>query len=242
VQRLVEVVDLASGEIPPHADRDVLQRQGANSDATQAGHRDPDLLHQAADDVEHPLVDHNLEDQPVVGLAEDAALRGNNPLAVDHQAVAQALKGRFGRAGEGEHVVLLLQPVPRVHDAVGDVAVVGEQQQTFGLAVEASDRVDPLRNLDQLHHRLAVALVAHGRDIAAGLVEQQVARRLASEQLAVNVDLACLGIDLGAELGDDGAVNRHAPGHDQLFGPPAGAGAARGHHALEALHRRSSGG
>jgi hypothetical protein len=68
-------------------------------------------------------------------------------------------------------VVLLVEFVARVHDPIGDVAVVGQQEQPFGVAVKPAHRIDPLRDLDDVHDGAPVPLVLRGRDVAAGFVE-----------------------------------------------------------------------
>ena len=48
--------------------------------------------------------------------------------------------------------VLLLDTVARVGEPVGQLAVVGQQQQPFGVDVEAPDREDPRLGGHELHH------------------------------------------------------------------------------------------
>lgn len=132
-------------------------------------------------------------------------------------------------------MVLLGQAVAGVHHAVGDVAVVGQEEQPLGVAVEAADRVDPLADIDQVHHRPPLALVARGGDVAARLVEEEVAGSLGAQQVAVDPDLGGAGIDLGPELGDDLAVDVDAARPDQFLRPAAGGNAARGEDSLQAF-------
>ena len=66
-----------------------------------------------------------------------------------------------------------------VHDAVGEVAVVRQEQQPLGIAVESADRVHALRHIvEQVHHAAAVKFIRDRRHIAAGLVEHDVAQIL----------------------------------------------------------------
>jgi hypothetical protein len=129
-------------------------------------------------------------------------------------------------------VILLVELIPRVHDPVGDVAVVGEEEETFGVAVEPTHRVDPFPDLDDVHHRPAVAFVFRSRDIAARFVEDQIARPLCPEQLPIDLDLGASWIGFGAELGHHLPVDGHPSGRDESLRRPSRSDAARGENTL----------
>ena len=135
-----------------------------------------------------------------------------------------------------QDVVLLLESEARVHDPVRHVAVVREEEKPLGVSVQPSDRVDPLGEVHQLHHGPAASLVAHRRDVAAGLVDHQVAERLGPEESAVDPDLGKDWIDLCPELRHDHTVHHDPTLADQVFGGAARGDAAGGKHALEAFH------
>ena len=63
-------------------------------------------------------------------------------------------------------------PVARVGEPVGELAVVGEQDQPGRVGVEAADRVEAALGVDQLDHRPAAARLARGRDDPGRLVER----------------------------------------------------------------------
>ena len=48
--------------------------------------------------------------------------------------------------GLGEDVVFLGQPVTGMHDAIGDIPVIREEQQALRVAVEPAHRKDALRH------------------------------------------------------------------------------------------------
>ena len=66
--------------------------------------------------------------------------------------------------------------VRRVHELVGEVAVVGEQQQPLAVGVEPPDVVDPLLHpvAEEVGERGAALLVRHRGDHPARLVHRQV--------------------------------------------------------------------
>ena len=67
----------------------------------------------------------------------------NNPLAIDLDAVADAAHDAFGGFLRRQHEVLLRQPVPRMHDAIRDLAVIREEQQPLRVPVEPANREQP---------------------------------------------------------------------------------------------------
>jgi hypothetical protein len=108
----------------------------------------------------------------------------------------------------------------------------GEDQQPLGVPVEPADGVYALLDVDELHDRPAAALVVHRGDVAAGLVDEEVAERLRAQQAAIDPDLGRRGVDLGAELGDDDAVDHDPTLADQLLGRR---GARRRHGCQDSL-------
>ena len=96
---------------------------------------------------------------PVIRLLHEPHARRAGRPVVELDALAQrAQRARRGHALDlGE--VLLLDAVARMREQLRELAVVGEHQQAFGVAVEAADRE---------HARLAGHEVEHGRRDPAG--------------------------------------------------------------------------
>ena len=77
-------------------------------------------------------------------------------------------------------------------EAVGEVAVVREEEHAGRVAVEPPDRNDADRAADEVDDRRSALGVACGRDRAARLVEEDVAERLLADETAVDTDVvAC---------------------------------------------------
>ncbi len=112
-------------------------------------------------------------------------------------------------------------------EATSEVAVVGEEQQAGGVAVEPADGIDALWTgaVDEHHHGFAVLGVVDGGDEAFGLVEEEVAFALAVEGFATVFDHVAF-VNLEAHLGDYFAVDGDAASGDELVGitPRANAG------------------
>jgi uncharacterized protein with GYD domain len=117
-------------------------------------------------------------------------------------------------------LVHLLDAVARMGEAVCQVAVVGEEQGAGRVGVEAADRHDPRRVVDELDDGAAALRVAGRRDRCSGLVQEDVGERLPFERASVELD-AVAGADEGVELARL-AVDRDAPGLDQLVGAAPG--------------------
>ncbi len=80
------------------------------------------------------------------------------------------------------HPVGLRHFVARVGEAVGQLAVVGEQQQAGRVGVEPADRVEARLALDQADHRRPRSGLLRGRDDAGRLVDRPDLTRLRADQ------------------------------------------------------------
>ena len=100
--------------------------------------------------------------------------RGHAVVELDALAQrAQRLLGHRDAAAADVGDVDLRDLVARVREAVGEVAVVGQQDQAGGVGVEAADRVEPRAGrVDELDDGRAAVGVLGGRDDAARLVDQ----------------------------------------------------------------------
>ncbi len=140
---------------------------------------------------------------------------------LEHDTRLQALEHLVIHFPTYAHGVFAVHFVRRVHQAVGQLTVSGEQQQTGGVDVQTAD-VDPTTFLgawQAIKHGRATFRVVAGADLAIGLVvHDHPARRLGRlftlDQLAVHsngvmqVDAlakgGCYAVDLDAALADPG--------------------------------------
>ena len=62
-----------------------------------------------------------------------------------------------------------------MHELIGDLAVIGEDEKSLGIHVESSAGIYTLRNVrKQLRNAAASLVVAHGGDIAARLIQHHI--------------------------------------------------------------------
>ncbi|GIW03911.1 MAG: hypothetical protein KatS3mg059_0531 [Thermomicrobiales bacterium] len=114
-------------------------------------------------------------------------------------------------------MVFLFKTVPWMHDAIRELPVVGEQEQTRRVSVQPAHGVDTLRHLHDVHDCPAIALVSGRGDIATRFVEQDITLRLGPDELAVDADLRPLRVDLGTELCDHPPIHGDAARADKLL-------------------------
>jgi hypothetical protein len=120
---------------------------------------------------------------------------------------------------------------------LGQVAVVGQQEQALTVLVETADGVDTLMNVrHQVHGPRPAGGVVVGAQVAARLVDDPIDGPLNLQRLAIDLDLLVLGIDLGAELADDVAVHGDAAAENQLLAVPPRTDASVGQVFVEAFH------
>jgi len=249
----VERLDLASAEFAEGAGWDI-EDQRAVADAADLFDVVTYLLEHLAQLAVAALGEGDLEPGvfaaadllDLCGLGEDAVAAASANLveaaAVDHDAAAEVVDSlRCGRAGDFDEVGLFYSRCC-FGELVGEVAVVGHEQQAFRQVIETPDGVEA-RELHVLADGLLLRVLAEELedggamlgvvccgDVAARLVDHEVALRLgAVEQLAVDADVVFGGVGAGAEFGDDAAFE------DDLFGLAAAGDAGLGEDFLEAV-------
>ena len=123
----------------------------------------------------------------------------------------------------------LSTPWRGVGDAVGQLAVVGQQQQALGVGVEPADREHPRLGRHELDDGRPAVGVLGRRDDAGAACSAGSGRGpgFDADRRAVDLDEVGVGVDPPAEHGDL-AVDRHPAGGDQVLAdPPAAPAAAR---------------
>lgn len=165
----------------------------------------------------------------IVGLAHQTYLRRSSAhraqgfrtrLAADANSLAQLLNVIFLRQPSDFYQICLGDVRSGLGQEVGQLAVIGHEQQAFTGVIKASDGIDTFTHvLDQAHHRRAAFRIRDGGDITPGLVNQKINVLFSAvKQLAIHFDVVAGEISFGAQLSDDLSVDRDATLRDQFFG------------------------
>ena len=109
----------------------------------------------------------------------------------------------------------------RSRDALGEFAVVGEQQQAFAVIIEPAHRIDA--RLDAAQQVASPSARPSGSVTVVtkflGLLQREVDGLLGrADASAVHFDVIALEVGLGSQFGNHCAVDRDAAFHDQLLG------------------------
>lgn len=204
---LVELNQLAWCQITPGARRNCLKHQRSQSHAAQPHHCYADGLHHPPHHVIEPLVQDNLDHEPLACFPHQANLVRDNGATVDLDAAAQDFELAFARPLVGDDVIFLGQAKAWVHHPVRDITLVREQDEPLRIAIEPTDRIHALRDVHEVHDGPAAALVLDGGDEAGWLVEQDKAWLLAAQGFAIDTDVICQWIDARPENSHDLAVH-----------------------------------
>ena len=162
-------------------------------------------------------------------------LIGENLAVFERNALGDAVHVGARQGFVERHLIDFLLPEGRMGELLGQIAVVGEQQQSETVLVETPHRVDAFRAgaLHQLHDGFARMRIVERSHIALGLVEHKIDLLFALHAAVVEFHLVG-GQHLGAQLGDDLTVDGHQTRRDEIVGLAARAESRLGQKAVQA--------
>src|SRR5437899_133013 len=112
-------------------------------------------------------------------------------------------------------MVCLLDAITRMHESIGQVAVIGEKKQPFTLGIEPADGIYALFYMrNQIDGPRAASGIVIRAYVARRFIYEPVNGPLAPNGLSVDADLLLVRLDLDAEVANFFAVNGDAPGGD----------------------------
>ena len=237
----VERGDLLWGKRSPLAQRQITEEQIALTNADQPTHliaKEPGDL---ADLTLAALAQHNTKPRPLVSRLDqiDPGRRGR--LTVKDHTLAPLAHGlRVERLIE-ERAILLLHLVARVGELVGQLAIIGKQQETLAIDIKPAHGIDAGGDIDQIDHCRATLGVIHRRDHANGLIQHQVgAGRRLTDGLAINLNHILTEIHPGTGLLNHTAIHRHATGGNHAFTVATRRDARTSEHLLQAFSTQNN--
>ena len=192
-----------------------------------------EALEDAAHDAVASRVDFNAG-LIAVGLGGVADSIGVDGAVFKLDAVGDALHVVLGDVFVSPYMIDFLFDILGMGQLGREVAVVGEQEDAGGVAVESSHGVDALvtGSLDNIHDGQTAVGVIAGGDAVLGLVEKDVALSFQCHYLVIILDGVVVG-NLGAEFCNDLTVDLYEALLDKLVGFAARADTGIGHKLVE---------
>ena len=217
----MEHVHLFGREETPFAATYVLLGQAGEGHAVEVHHLIADFLEYTAYDA--VLTRVNLEtDMTTVGFRELEGIR-DDALVVQHHSGANDSLIHFVEFAVERHGVNLLLMEFRVRQLGGEVAVVGQQEHTGGVAVEASHGIDTLRAgvTNDVDNGMTLLRIIRRGDGILGFIEQDIDLALTANGLVVESDIIRRQ-HLRAEAIHGLAIDGDHTGLDEIIGLTAG--------------------
>lgn len=150
------------------------------------------------------------------------------------EAVAEPVEFFVGQQAAGFNKIALGDVEVGVHDALGKLSIVGEEEQPAGIEVEASDRDDEGANIaEEIVDGGTILRVLVGGEVTFGLVEDEVDVLFTDERLGVEQDLVAVHIDPVIGVQNHLAVDGDPAGADPATGFGAGAEAGLRQYSFE---------
>src|SRR5690348_3472070 len=137
---------------------------------------------------------------------------------------------------------MLFQRVARVGQVQGEITIVGQQEQSTGVDVQASNGVDALAahvRGQEVKYGWPSLRVAGGAEIASGFMQQNVHLLCVElDGFSIDGDAVAFGIDARALRRYDLSVDAYAPRFNQQFGVTARSDTCMGEVARQSLSLR----
>ncbi|MPN52959.1 hypothetical protein SDC9_200622 [bioreactor metagenome] len=94
---------------------------------------------------------------------------------IQHNAVLQMSDSHVIQPTMNHRSIRFVYLVPGMGTAIGEIPIVGQQQQAFGIVVQSAHRKQPWAGIPhQVQHCFAPSVIAAGRKYACGLIQHNV--------------------------------------------------------------------
>ncbi len=182
------------------------------------------------------LVEDDLQPGALTLRLQAAHPSGADVAIAEPDALEQLLDVFACRPAGYLNLIRFLDAEARMHETVGQVAIVGQQQQTLTVFVEPAHGVDALADVrHQIDGARPAGRIEVGAEVAARLIDQPVDELLAVQRLAIDAH-RIVGFDLRAQLADNQAIHADAATDNQLFAVPPRANASMSQEFVETFH------
>jgi len=193
--------------------------EGEGADASPAEGEDgvADSFQHSANHALAAGMHRKFNQRAVLAAAQEAHPRGAGGPIIQHYALFELVESGPRWAAFHFGLVYLIHVVPGMGEAIGEFAVVGDEQQSLGIGIEAAGRVEALSEFaQQFEDRLAAAMIGHCGEGTARLVQEEIASGLELDGASIQLDPRPLRVNEKGGVGGHFAVNANAAGADQV--------------------------
>jgi len=232
---IAEEVGLAFFEEEVAALGDAFQGEMGEGDALHFFDGMQLLEEGAAQDVEFGAA--GVDFVPEIGGAAASGIRLANSAEARAGFLAETIEFFEGETALNLDVIDLRELGPGFEHGGGEIAIVGEKDEAGVGVVEGADGINAFGKAAQEIAKGAAALgIGEGGDDFGRFVEKEIdVIFFGFDEAAGGFDLVLGGIGLGAEFGDDLAVDAHLARENELLGVAARGDAGVGDDFLEAV-------
>ena len=211
-----QTVYLLLGEVAPVAAANVLLSQSGKLHAVELGNLISQRLEDAANDA--VLARVNLDAYllliGIAGILDGVSL---DVTVLQRDALGNLLHIVSRNSLVQVNVIDLLLQELGVRQLRSQVAIIGKQQHTGGVAVQTTNGIDALGAsiLNKVHHRLTLLGIIAGGNVVLGFVQQHINLLLQCNGLVVETDVVGAH-HLGTQLVDNLTIDSHHTSLDKL--------------------------
>jgi len=229
-ERLAQDQEILLAEITVTSRLDATQCERAETDTREALHLEAKLAKHDADLPLEALVEYDLN---LVGGGVTHRLHAGDG-TLDPSSLSQGNAVLLHERLVQNHLILFLHSLGRVHEVLGEDAVIGEQQESLALLVETTYMKEMTHiGGEEVKDRSLGMLVAAGRGVPCGLVKKNGAWSEGVNDASAHPDII-LFLYTGGEIACDGAVHRDASLENQFFAGAAGSKACSRQKTIQA--------
>lgn len=178
---------------------------------------------------------------PKIGGAAAGGIGLANGAKAGARLLAETIEFLEGEAALDFYVIDLRKIGPGFEHGGGEIAIVGEKDEAGVSVIEGANGIYAFgKTAQEIAKRAAALRIGEGGNDFGRFVEEEIdVIFFGFDEAAGGFDLVLEGIGLGAEFGDDAAVDANLAGEDELFGVAARGDAGVGDYFLEAVEHGS---
>ena len=220
---LAQLLHFARREVAPLADGEALQLERSKRCATQLLHGHAKLKHERTNlqiamfrkfKMHHSALAIAIDQHQRTARRQLLATTRRKNLALEF------LDSRFIKISIKRDVVTLRNFVARMRESIGELAIVGENEQARGIEIQSTDAIQArlLRMIDKINRARTTFGIAVGAHRATRLEEHHIEVLLgAFERLSIDKNRVALSINPRGQHVNDVSIHRDCAAENELF-------------------------